>query len=200
MAAHSKLHPYLTWTKERIDEMDAALASLEASTCQLKADSKVKGEQLLADLKKRRDEFKAAAAKLTDAGEAAWESAKAQLEAQWNAFEAQVKSYFQTAGKQIEQQQAAFHDIAEAQRKSWRKAAGELHDAAASATAANRATVDAAIKQMKTDSAEAEARLQKLMRAKDESWSALSAALAQSRKAFDRASQQAWDAFGRARS
>ena len=200
MAAHSKLHPYLTWTKERIDEMDAALASLEASTRELKADARTKSERLLADLKKRRNEFKAAAAKLADAGEAAWEGAKAQLETQWNAFEAQVKSYFQTAGKQIEQQHAAFHDIAEAQRKSWRKAADELRHAAVSATAANRATVDAAIKQMQADAAEAEARLQKLMGAKNESWPALSAALAHSRKAFDRASRQAWDAFSRARS
>ncbi len=40
--------------------------------------------------------------------------------------------------------------------------------------------------QMKTQASEAEARLQKLKQARDESWSALSAALADSRKAFDR--------------
>jgi hypothetical protein len=51
---------------------------------------------------------------------------------------------------------------------------------------------------MKADAAEAETRLQKLKQAGGESWSALSAALAESRKAFDRANQQAWDALKRA--
>jgi hypothetical protein len=64
--------------------------------------------------------------------------------------------------------------------------------------AARRADVDAAVKQMKSDAAQAEARLQKLKQAGSESWSALSAALAESRKAFDRANQEAWDALKRA--
>jgi hypothetical protein len=64
--------------------------------------------------------------------------------------------------------------------------------------AARRADVDAAVKQMKADAAEAEARMQKLKQAGSESWSALSEALAVSRKAFDRANQKAWDALKRA--
>ena len=56
MAEQSSMHAYLNWTKQRIDEMDAALASLEAKASQVKAGSKEKGDQLIADLKKRRDE------------------------------------------------------------------------------------------------------------------------------------------------
>jgi hypothetical protein len=48
---------------------------------------------------------------------------------------------------------------------------------------------------MKSDASEAEARLQKLKQAGGESWSVLSAALAESRKAFDQANQAAWDAL-----
>jgi hypothetical protein len=64
--------------------------------------------------------------------------------------------------------------------------------------AERRADVDAAVKQMKADASEAEARLQKLKGAGRESWTALSAALADSRKAFDRANQASWDALKRA--
>jgi hypothetical protein len=32
MPEHSSMHFYLNWTKERLDEMDATLASLEANT------------------------------------------------------------------------------------------------------------------------------------------------------------------------
>ncbi len=63
MPAESTMHLYFNWAKERLDEMDAALASLEAKVPQAKADAKAKVEQSIADLKKRRDEFAALAKK-----------------------------------------------------------------------------------------------------------------------------------------
>jgi hypothetical protein len=60
---------------------------------------------------------------------------------------------------------------------------------------AGRADVDATIQQMKADASKAEARLQKFKQAGSGSWSALSAALTESRKAFDRANQTECDAF-----
>jgi hypothetical protein len=198
MSEHSSMHIYLNWTKQRLDEMDATLASLEAKAGQLKADVKAKSDQLIADLKKRRAEFQAKAKAQAEAGEASWQATKTQLESQWNAFEAQVKTYFETVGSQVEQQQATFRDIAAAQVKAWREGADKFHDAATRFAAEKRANLDAAVKQMKADAAEAEARLQKLKQAGSESWTALGGALAESRKAFDQANQKASDAFKRA--
>jgi hypothetical protein len=198
MAEQSSLHLYLNWAKQRIDEMDATLASLEAKAGQVQADSKVKAEQLIADLKKQRDEFQATVKAQAKATEAAWQTSKAQLDSQWKAFEAQVKTYIDTAARQLPQQQALFRDVAAAQVKTWREAAGAIQDVAAKFTAGRRADVDAAVTKMKADAAEAEAQLQKLNQAGTESWAALSAALAQSRKTFDRANQAAWDAVKRA--
>jgi hypothetical protein len=195
MPEHSRMHIYLNWTKQRLDEMDATLASLEVKANQRKADAKAKADQLIADLKKRRDEFQAKCKAQGEATEAAWQAAKPQLESQWNGFQAQVKTYFETVGKQVEQQQTMFRDIAAAQVKAWREAADKFHDAATKMAAEKRASVDAAAKQMKAQAAEAEAGLQKLKQAGSESWTALSAALAQSRKAFDQANQKAWDSF-----
>jgi hypothetical protein len=60
MPVQSSMHFYLNWAKERIDEMDATLASLEtkgnqvqAKAGQVQADSRVRADQLVADLKKR---------------------------------------------------------------------------------------------------------------------------------------------------
>ena len=191
MSEQSSMHSYLSWTKERIDEMDATLASLEARAGRVKADSQAKADQLIADLKKRRDEFQAKVK-----AEAAAD--KKQLESQWNGFEANVKTYFETVDKQIDQQQATFRDVAAAQQKAWREAGERLHNEAAKIAAAKRPDIDAAVKQMKADASEAEARLQKLKQAGSESWAALSAALEESRKAFDRANQAAWEALKRA--
>jgi len=198
MTEQSKMHFYLNWAKERIDEMDATLASLEAKASQVQADSKVKAKELISELKKRRDDFQVILKKEADAGEAAWQRAKKQLDTHWNEFEAQVKAYIETIGKQVQQQQATFQGVAAAQVKAWHEAADQLHSEAAKVVAARRADVDAALKQMKADASKAEAQLQKLKQAGSESWTALGAALAESRKAFDRANEAACDALKRA--
>jgi len=76
MTEQSSMHLYLNWTKERIDEMDAALASLEVKASQAKADSKEKADEIIADMKKRRDEFRALLKTQAESGEAAWARAK----------------------------------------------------------------------------------------------------------------------------
>src|SRR5271168_5420 len=99
MPQQSNLHVYLEWTKQRIDEMDATLASVETKVGQMSVDSKAKAQQLLAELKKRREEFQAKAKANAQASEAALRATLAQLETQWEGFEAQVKAYFETTGK-----------------------------------------------------------------------------------------------------
>jgi len=195
MSEQSSVHFYLNWAKERIDEMDAALASFEVKAVEAKAESKVKAEQIIADLKKRRDEFQVQLKAQAEAGEAAWARGRTELEKQWDGFEAQMKTYFESAGKQLEQQQATFKDIAAAQGKAWREAADKFREAAGRVAAAHAGDLEAALKQMKSDASQAEAQLQKLKQAGSESWSVLSAALAESRKAFDQANQAAWNAL-----
>ena len=195
MPEQSSVHVYLNWAKERIDEMDAALASFEAKASQTAAEMKPKVDQVISDLKQRRDEFKASLKAQHDAGDAAWQRAKADMETQWEGFEAQVQTYFEGLGKQLEQQQATFKDVAAAQAKAWREATATFHDAASKVAATGQANVEAAMAKMKSDAAEAEARLQKLKQAGSESWTVLSAALADTRKAFDQANQAAWDAL-----
>jgi hypothetical protein len=51
---------------------------------------------------------------------------------------------------------------------------------------------------MKAGASTAEANLQRLAKAGSESWTALNAALTESRAAFDRANKTAWDSFKRA--
>ena len=126
MPERSSMYFYLDWTKQRIDEMDATLASLEAEASRMKADSKAKADQLIADLKKQRDEFQAKAKAGLEACEVALQAAKAQLESQWPPFEAQVKAYFETTAQQIGQRQAAFRSVAEAQAKAWQATANSL--------------------------------------------------------------------------
>jgi hypothetical protein len=195
MAEQGSMHFYFNWAKERIDEMEAALASFEVKATATKAESKIKVDEIVADLKKRRDEFQALFKTQAEAGEAVWASVRTDLEKHWAGFEAQMKTYFESAGKQIEQQQVTFKGIAAAQAKAWRESADQFREAAAKVAGARTTDLDAALKRLKSDASETEARLQKLKQAGNESWSVLSAALAESRKSFDQANRAAWSAL-----
>ena len=198
MATQSSIHFYLNWAKERIDEMDATLASLETKLSEVQADARVKANQVLADLGKKRDDFQSAVKRQAEANEAAWIKAKAELEAEWSAFETEVKKYVDTFGKKIEQQQATFKLQAAAQLKAWREAADKLRTAGKEFAAERRGEIETTVKRMEADAAAAEERLKKLNQAGVQSWSALMGALAETRAAFDRANQAAQEAFKRA--
>jgi predicted negative regulator of RcsB-dependent stress response len=61
-----------------------------------------------------------------------------------------------------------------------------------------RGDIDAVVKRMNADAVEAEKKLEKLNQAGTQSWSALMAALTETRAAFDRANEAAREAFRRA--
>jgi hypothetical protein len=198
MQAQSGVRFYLNWAKERLDEMDAMLAVLDGQIAKLQTDARAKAQQLVAELRAKRDEFDRTLKKQAKAGEAAWESGKTRLEAEWKEFQHVLKEYTETIGKHVEQQQAVFQSQVEAQLKAWRGTADQLNAAAKAFATESRREVDAAITQMKADAKAAEQKLAKLTEAGTKSWSALTAALAETRGNFDRANQAARDAFKRA--
>ena len=60
-------HFFLSWAKERIDEMDATLASLQSKAVQMQAQTRVKADQFITDMRKKRDEFETAVRKQAEA-------------------------------------------------------------------------------------------------------------------------------------
>jgi hypothetical protein len=198
MTTQSNIHFFVNWAKERLDEMDATLTLLEGKVGGVQADARDKANKVLADLRKKRDDFRDTVKKQSEANEAAWISAKTKLESEWNVFEVEVKKYVESFGNQIEQQQAIFKLQSAAQLKAWREAANKLNSSAKDFAAERRGEIDAAVKRMNTDATAAEEKLQKLNQAGSQSWSALMAALTETRAAFDSANQAAVDAFKRA--
>src|SRR3974390_3136140 len=194
MSTQSSAHFFLNWAKERIDEMGAALAPLEGKAAEMRAEARVQADRFIADLKKKRDEFESTVKKQAEAGEAAWEATKARLETQWKGFETEINKALEAFDEDVEQQQAVFESQVTAQMNAWREAADKIHAAAAEFAAGRRKDIDATVSRMRADAAAAEERLQKLGRAQRESWSALNAALGETRAAFDRANQAAREA------
>jgi hypothetical protein len=191
MPAPDGVHFFLNWAKERTDEMDATLASLEGKSRELEAASRADADRLITGLRAQRDAFRDAVEKQAPAGDGAWTHAATELETQWAKFENDVGRYFENFGKQVEQQQATFQMLAAAQMKAWRGVADTMQQATREFAAERRGDIEAAALRIKTDAAAAEAKLGKLSRTGAEPWSALTAALAETRAAFDRANQAA---------
>ncbi len=143
MHAQSNIHFYVDWAKERLDEMDATLTSLEGKVGGVQADVRDKAHKVLADLRKKRDDFRDTVKKQAESNEAAWISAKTKLESEWSFFETEVTRYVENFGKQIEQQQATFKLQAAAQLKAWREAADKLRSDAEEFAAERRDEIDA---------------------------------------------------------
>jgi hypothetical protein len=198
MHTESSVHFFLNWTKERIDEMDATLATIESKVAEMGAESRAKADQFIRDLRQRRSEFESIVKKQAEEGETAWETSKARLEAQWKSFETEIDKYVETFGRDIRQQQAVFQSQVTAQMNAWHETADKFHAAAADFASERRKDIDAAVLRMRAEAASAQDKLQKLAGAGTESWSALAAALAETRSIFDRANQTAREAFKRA--
>jgi hypothetical protein len=199
MQTQSNIHFYVNWAKERLDEMEAVLKSLESRIGEVQADTRDKANKALADLRKGRDIFRDTVKKQAEANEAAWMSAKAKLEPEWNSFEAEVKKYVENFSKQVEQQRATFKLQSAAQLKAWREAADKLAGNTKQFATERQAEIDTAVKRMQADAAAAEEKLQKQVeQVGTQSWSALMAVLTETRAAFDRANQAARDASKRA--
>ena len=77
MVTQSNPHFFTIWAKERLDEMDAAVTSLEGKVAEVQADVRDKAEKVLAELRKQRDAFRDTMKKQSEGNEAAWIQAKA---------------------------------------------------------------------------------------------------------------------------
>ena len=162
MTTQSSMHFYVNWAKERLDEMDATLASLEGQAGKLQADARAGAELALTEIRNQRDNYKRIIDNQKEATEATWIATKATLESDWKAFEASVQSFVDAAGEQIGAREAAFSAAVNAQVKAWQDAADRLRNAATGFASDRKAEVNSIVKRMKDDADAAQAKLDKL--------------------------------------
>jgi hypothetical protein len=190
MATSDGMQLFVGWAKERTDEMEAILASLEGKSSDLHAASRAEADRFIAGLRAKRDEFRDAVQKQVQAGGAAWTLATTELETAWAGFEKEAGKYFESFGQQVGPQ-ATFQMMAAAQLKAWRAITDTMQAATRDFAPERRSDAEAMVTRIKSDTAAAEEKFQKLSQPGAEPWSALTAALAESRAAFDRANQAA---------
>ncbi|MFZ1109060.1 MAG: hypothetical protein WAN43_12050 [Rhodomicrobium sp.] len=195
MTTETYANPFLNWAKERLDEIDATLTSIEARAGSLQAGTKKHAENALSEIRAQRDVFKEAIQKKKADSEAGWASAKSELEANWTAFEAYVQKYLSETRQDAAQLQATFEARAEAQQKAWQETFDALIGKASTFASAKKQDADAALAHLKTEADAVKSKLETHRKAGEQSWSAFKTALEDSRAAFEQASRKALEAF-----
>ncbi|MGO9483562.1 MAG: hypothetical protein ACLPX9_03110, partial [Rhodomicrobium sp.] len=97
MTSETHAHHFSSWAKERLDEMDATLTSIETSLGALHADAKKAAEKAVSEIRAQREVFQEAVRKQQHEGEAAWAKAKTAMDANWTSFETIVQKYMSEA-------------------------------------------------------------------------------------------------------
>ena len=198
MTSETHAHHFSSWAKERLAEIDATLTSVETRLGALHADAKKQAEKAVSEIRAQRDAFQEAIRKQQHEGEAAWAKAKTALDTNWTSFETTVQKYMTEARQTAEQQEATFKARAEAQRKAWQETIDVLRGRVAALAAGKKQDLDAALVHLKAEADTAKSKLETKQKAGEQSWAALKMALAESRSAFDKASQKALEAFKKA--
>ena len=193
----SRIHPFVVWSKNRLDEMEAAV--LEAENDASKAEQRIKADitATLAKAKKTRDSFKAtmqaSIEELEHKGEGAIKSAKQQLERDWQEFEKAMDAavvQLNNAGKEFEARAAA-------QLNSWQETIQKCNKVAAGIAVEQKESFNAAIKRMQERAQQGKEQFAAVRQAASTSSEGYRRALKKSREAFDEAYESAKSAFAK---
>jgi len=198
MASETDTHLFSNWAKERLDEIDATLASLQARVDTLQAETKTQAEKTIAEIRAQQQVFQDMLKKQTVEGTANWINLMRGLESNWASFESLVQKYMNTTWKDAQHIQETFSARADAQRKAWQEALASLRGKANTFADAHKKEADEALNQLKAAAETAKARLETQQKAGVESWDALKTALEESRAAFDKATRRVIEAFTKA--
>ena len=186
---------FSNWAKERLAEIEATLAALQARVDTLQEEAKKQAEKTIADMRAQQQAFQQTIKEQQENSHASWQNLMRGLEANWASFEALVQTYAGAAKKDAEHVQDTFSARANAQIKAWWDTVDQLRGKADSFAAAHRKEAEDALNQLKTAADVAKAKLESQQKAGVESWDAFKTALEETRAAFDKATRKVIESF-----
>jgi len=197
MSKSSLAHEQLEWTKQKLDEIDATLASLEDSAKSLSSDARTEAERALAQIEKARNDLSENFETLRAQGKVTGDYAYAALEAKWTEVELGLQNYLASAATQADTVKKALAARAAAQRESWQKALAVVQATASEAVERARIEVEAAADRLTEAAAKVEAKFGQASNAGDESWKAIQSAIAETRSIHERTWKKITDSFAK---
>lgn len=198
MTEQSNAHEAVAWARQRLDELDAIIATIEKSTAQLKEASHKEAEQALARLRQSRTRIQGYSDDLRNEADAArlraGEALKS-VEAEWLDVESAFQAFLSTASGEAQTVRDALVARAHAQRLSWEKSLNGLRDQARETVEKAREEFDEAYRRLSDEAEKFQGRIGDARDAGDESWKAIKAGLAEVRDVQNRTIARIKEAF-----
>lgn len=195
MTSENDTQLFSNWAKERLAEIEATLAALQASVNSLQDEARRQAEKTIADIRAQQQAFQHTIKEQQENSQASWQNLMRGLEANWTSFEALMQTYAGAARKDAAHLQQTFAARAQAQIKAWYETLDALRGKASAFAEGSHKEAEDALHQLKSAADSAKAKLESQQKAGVESWDALKTALEESRAAFDKATRKAIDSF-----
>lgn len=186
MSKHSLAHEYLEWSKQKLDEIDATLAKLDASVATLKDDARREADRAIARIRTSRDAFKAKIATARSDALATRASVDTAIDAEWVKVELAFQDFLTAVAGQTDVARRALAERAQAQRQSWESSLQAIRETTTGAIEQGRSEADAALHRLVAETEKAEAKVGKISAAGDESWKAIKSGLSDMISIYDR--------------
>jgi hypothetical protein len=201
MTKQHPAHEYLTWAKQKLDEIDSTLATLDSSVGALEKDARTQADRAITRIRTARDAFKAKvdAAVRSDfaAAEAITKEAQVGIEAGWTEVELAFQDFLAATASHASIVKNALAARAEAQRQAWQSSLQAARATATEVVDQARGEADTVIRRLSAEAQKAEATLGQVSVAGDESWKAIKVGLEEAISIYDRTWKKISDAIAK---
>lgn len=192
----------MEWSRDRLSELDAAIAVLEQDAAKLQGDGRARAEAALKELRETREAYRikaddamANARTWTDAQVA---DARKSLDENWAAFEAKLDAYLDKIEADLATRRAVLEAEFEARQRAWQRSIDELRAEADKLVAKEKADIETRISVLKAQADQAKARVGRLQEASRGAWETAKRSYADTQKLFfdtyDSIRKSIWDA------
>jgi hypothetical protein len=183
-------HEHLAWAKQKLDEIDSTLATLDRSVGDLEKDARTQVDRAITRIRTARDAFKAkidaTAGSDFAAAETITKEAQVDIEAGWTEVELAVQDLIAAAASHASVVKKALTARAEAQRHAWQSSLQAARTTAMVVIDQTRGDADTVIRRLAAEAETAEAKLGQVSAAGDESWKAIEGGLEEAISIYDR--------------
>jgi DNA repair exonuclease SbcCD ATPase subunit len=210
VAKSSTHHRSIVWSKQKLDELDALLTELDASTAKLKGDMKAEATQARDKIRASRDAFRAyvdnaekEAAETVKASsakaKAAVKDAQADIEAEWVEAELAFQEFIAAVADDAEMARKALIARAKAEREAIDASLDRIDAETAEAMESARKDLDAALDRLSSEADKVQAKAGQVSAAGAESWQAIRAGLKEAHAVHARTAKTVAQTFERLR-
>lgn len=196
----SHAHELITWTKQRLDDLDTIISETEKAIETLKDNARQEAQRAAARLREARVKLQEYSNDLqaeTDIAKHRVGEIKEEFEKEW----IEVESSFQAFLSSARDQAGTVHDIvrarAQAQRQSWETSTRKWRDQATSAMEKAQGEFNAAMQRLSENAEHFQNRIGEVKDASDESWKAVKEGLADTKDIHDRTARKIRETFSK---